>query len=75
MPETGSTLTVMDADEPYPGYCPAHAAAAARHGWEYIPHRFPGCPACEHAPGFDPATQPHLVASGWGADSSQKAPG
>lgn len=75
MPGAGSTLAGMSADDPYPGYCSAHAAAAARYGWEHVPYRFPGCPDCEHAPGFDPATQPHLVAAGWDADGSQEAAG
>jgi hypothetical protein len=60
----------MTADSAGAGYCPAHAAACAQWGRDFGP--FPGCPDCQHEPGFDPATQPHLVAAGWGSDNSQK---
>lgn len=51
------------AENPYPGYCAAHAAAAAKYGWPFVPFRFPGCADCAKPDDFDVKTQPHLSAA------------
>jgi hypothetical protein len=49
------------ATEKYPGYCAAHAAAAAQYGWDFVPFRFLGCAGgCAKPDNFDVKTQPHL---------------
>ena len=50
-------------DNPYPGYCAAHAAVAAQYGWPFKPFRFPGCADCDRAPDYDLKFQPHLAAA------------
>lgn len=50
-------------ENPYPGYCADHAAAAAKYGWSFTPFRFPGCPDCAKPDDFEVKTQPHLAAA------------
>lgn len=61
MPSDGQEPGAHDAV--YPGYCDAHAAAAPKYGWPFIPFSFPGCAACSKPDVFDISTQYHLAAS------------
>lgn len=51
------------AENSYPGYCAAHAAAAAKYDWPFTPNAFPGCPNCSKPDDFDVKSQPHLAAA------------
>lgn len=51
------------ADNSYPGYCEAHAAAAAKYKWPFTPNAYPGRPNCSKPDDFDVKTQPHLAAA------------
>lgn len=50
-------------ENPYPGYCAVHAAAAAKYEWSFEPFRFMGCPDCDKPGDFDVKFQPHLAAA------------
>jgi hypothetical protein len=64
MTSTGQEAENHEPATEYPGYCAAHAAAAAQYEWPFVPFRFPGCASgCAKPDDFDVKTQPHLAAT------------